>query len=134
MRTVQFVELDPFCRRVLAKHWPTVPCHDDIRTFVPGAADVVCGGFPCQDLSIAGKGAGLEGSRSGLWSELCRVIGQVRPSYAIVENVPALLGRGLGRVLGDLAEIGYDAEWHCIPACAIGAPHIRDRIWIVAYP
>jgi DNA (cytosine-5)-methyltransferase 1 len=134
MRTIAFCEIEPYCRRVLARHWPGVPIHDDIRTLAPPAADIVCGGFPCQDLSIAGKGAGLEGSRSGLWSELARVIRHVRPRYAIVENVPMLLGRGLGQVLGDLAEIGYDAEWHCIPASAVGAPHVRDRIWIVAYP
>jgi DNA (cytosine-5)-methyltransferase 1 len=136
MRTVAFCEIDPFCRAVLAKHWPGVPCHDDITTFRPerGSADVVCGGFPCQDISVAGAGAGLSGARSGLWSELARVIGLVRPHFAIVENVSALLGRGLGTVLGDLASIGYDAEWHCIPAAAAGAPHRRDRIWIVAYP
>ena len=95
--------------------------------------DLICGGFPCQDISVAGKGAGIEGSRSGLWSEYARIIGEVRPRYVIVENVAALLGRGLGRVLGDLAALGYDAEWHCIPASAIGAPHRRDRVWIVAY-
>jgi DNA (cytosine-5)-methyltransferase 1 len=136
MRTVQFVELDPFCRAVLAQHWPDVPCHDDIRTFHPpvGFADVICGGFPCQDISIAGFGAGLAGERSGLWTEFARIIGAVRPRFAVVENVSALLHRGLGEVLGDLAEIGYDAEWHCIPAAAVGAPHRRDRIWIVAYP
>lgn len=95
--------------------------------------DLICGGFPCQDISIAGKGAGIEGGRSGLWSEYARIIGEVRPRYVIVENVAALLGRGLERVLGDLAALGFDAEWHCIPACAVGAPHKRDRIWIVAY-
>jgi len=96
--------------------------------------DVICGGFPCQDISFAGKGAGITGERSGLWSEYARIIGEVRPRYVIVENVAALLGRGLGRVLGDLAALGYDAEWHCIPASAVGAPHRRDRVWIVAYP
>jgi len=96
--------------------------------------DVICGGFPCQDISYAGGGAGLEGARSGLWSEIARLVSELRPQYVIVENVSALLSRGLGRVLGDLAEIGYDAEWHCIPAAAVGAPHRRDRIWIVAYP
>ncbi len=135
MRTIQFVELDPYCRRVLARHWPDVPCHDDIRTFhaPAGFADVICGGFPCQDISVAGKGAGLAGARSGLWSEYARLIGEVRPRYVVVENVSALLGRGLGDVLGDLAALGYDAEWHCIPASAVGAPHRRDRLWIVAY-
>jgi DNA (cytosine-5)-methyltransferase 1 len=136
MKTVAFCEIDPFCRRVLAKHWPDVPCHDDITTreFVRGEADVICGGFPCQDISYAGDGAGLSGSRSGLYRELVRAIRLVRPRVAIVENVAALLNRGLGTVLGDVAEIGYDAEWHCVPASAVGAPHRRDRIWIVAHP
>jgi DNA (cytosine-5)-methyltransferase 1 len=93
--------------------------------------DVLCGGFPCQDISNAGKRAGIDGERSGLWSEFARLIGELRPRYAIMENVAALLGRGLERVLGDLAALGYDAEWHCIPASAVGAPHRRDRIWIV---
>ena len=98
-----------------------------------GRIDVICGGFPCQDISVAGKGAGIGGERSGLWSEYARIIGEIRPRYVIVENVAALLGRGLERVLGDLAALGFDAEWHCIPASAIGAPHRRDRVWIVAY-
>jgi DNA (cytosine-5)-methyltransferase 1 len=139
--TVAFCEIDPFCRRVLAKHWPEVPCYHDVRELTAErlaadgiAVDAICGGFPCQDLSKAGRGAGLEGERSGLWSEYARLIRELRPAYVIVENVSALLGRGLGRVLGDLAEIGYDAEWHCIPAGAVGAPHIRDRLWLVAYP
>jgi DNA (cytosine-5)-methyltransferase 1 len=96
-------------------------------------ADIVCGGFPCQDVSYAGRGAGITGSRSGLWRWLCGAIRMVRPIYAVVENVAALLDRGMGRVLGDLAEIGYDAEWHCIPASNVGLPHIRDRVWIVAH-
>ena len=141
MQTVAFCEIDPFARRVLAKHWPEVPCHDDIRTLSADWLaenglwpDVICGGFPCQDISLAGKGAGIGGERSGLWREYARLIGEIRPRYVIVENVAALLGRGLGDVLGDLAALGYDAEWHCIPAAAVGAPHQRDRIWIVAYP
>jgi DNA (cytosine-5)-methyltransferase 1 len=136
MRTVAFCEIDPFCRRVLAKHWPSVPIFDDVtklRGPDVGSVDVICGGFPCQDISLAGKGAGLAGERSGLWRDYARLIGELRPSYVIVENVAALLGRGLGDVLGDLASLGYDAEWHCIPASAIGAPHRRDRLWIVAY-
>ena len=139
--TVAFCEIEPFPRKVLAKHWPEVPIYDDVRTLgaerlaADGiAVDVICGGFPCQDISTAGKGAGLAGERSGLWSEIARLVGELRPSYVIVENVSALLGRGLGTVLGDLAEIGYDAEWHCIPASHVGAPHRRDRIWIIAYP
>ena len=96
--------------------------------------DVLCGGFPCQDLSVAGRGAGIDGARSGLWAEYARLIRELRPRYVVVENVPALLVRGLGRVLGDLAALGYDAEWDCLPASAFGAPHRRDRVWIVAYP
>lgn len=141
MRTVAFCELEPFCRRVLAKHWPHTPCYDDIRELTANrlradgiAVDVIAGGFPCQDISVAGKGAGIEGERSGLWSEYRRLIGELRPRYVIVENVSALLNRGLERVLRDLAALGYDAEWHCIPASAVGAPHRRDRVWIVAYP
>jgi len=141
MRTVAFCEIKPHARAVLAKHWPDVPCYDDVTTLTAArlaadgiVPDVICGGFPCQDISDAGKRIGIEGTRSGLWGEYARIIGDVRPRYVIVENVAALLGRGLERVLGDLAQIGYDAEWHCIPASALGAPHRRDRIWIVAYP
>jgi DNA (cytosine-5)-methyltransferase 1 len=194
MRTVWFCEEDPFCRRVLAKHWPGVPCYPDVRSLVANAGtgrrsevvheplnhakgraanhkresacdpqgrrhlsgvaagacgvsgdderlpvpvphvDVLCGGFPCQDLSYAGKGAGIDGERSGLWSEYARLVRELRPRYVIVENVPALLTRGLGRVLADLAACGYDAEWDCVPASAVGAPHRRDRVWLVAYP
>lgn len=139
--TVAFCEIEPFPRRVLAKHWPGVPIYEDVRTLTGDtlardgiAVDVICGGFPCQDISIGGKGAGIEGSRSGLWSEYSRLIGEIRPKYAIVENSPRLRSLGLSRVLGDLASLGYDAEWHCIPASELGAPHKRDRIWIVAYP
>lgn len=140
--TTAFCEIEPFCQQVLRKHWPVVPIYDDVRELSRdrldadgvGRIDVICGGFPCQDISVAGKGAGIEGERSGLWSEFARLIGDLRPRYAIVENVSALLGRGLARVLGDLAEIGYDAEWHCIPASYVGAPHRRDRLWVLAYP
>jgi DNA (cytosine-5)-methyltransferase 1 len=140
-RTVAFCEIEPYCRRVLAKHWPDVPCYDDVRTLTAErlaadgiAVDVICGGFPCQDISVAGKGAGLAGERSGLWSEIARLVGELRPRYVIVENVAAFLGRGMGRVLGDLAALGFDAEWHCIPAWMVGLPHSRNRVWIVAYP
>ena len=136
-----FCEIDPFCRRVLAKHWPEVPCYDDIRLLTAEhlaadgiAIDAICGGFPCQDISVAGRRAGIRGERSGLWFEYARLVGELRPRYVIVENVAALLVRGLERVLGTLAALGYDAEWDCIPASAVGAPHIRDRIWIVAQP
>lgn len=134
--TTSFTEIDPYCRKVLAKHWPNVPCHDDITTreFIKGEADVICGGFPCQDISNAGGRAGITGKRSGLWRELLRAICVVRPKYVILENVAAILGRGLGVVLGDLAESGHDTEWDCIPAEAVGAPHERDRWFAIAYP
>lgn len=132
--TVAFCEMKPHAQAVLAKNFPGVPCHDDVTTyeFHEGEADVITAGFPCQDVSFAGAGAGLSGSRSGLYREVIRAICVVRPVRAVLENVAALLSRGLGTVLGDLAEIGYDAEWHCIPASAVGAPHRRDRVWIVA--
>jgi DNA (cytosine-5)-methyltransferase 1 len=137
--TVAFCEIDPFCRRVLAKHWPNVRQYEDVRDLTAErlaadgiAVDVICGGFPCQDISHAGLGAGMDGARSGLWSEYARLVGELRPRFVLVENVAALLGRGLERVLGDLAALGFDAEWHCIPASAVGAPHRRDRVWIVA--
>jgi DNA (cytosine-5)-methyltransferase 1 len=95
--------------------------------------DLLCGGFPCQDISLAGRGAGIEGERSSLWFEFARLIRELEPRWIVVENVPALTSRGLDRVLRDLAESGYDAEWDCLPASAFGAPHRRDRIWIVAY-
>jgi DNA (cytosine-5)-methyltransferase 1 len=128
------VEINPFARAVLAKHWPEVPKHDDIRTFQPNSVDVVAGGFPCQDISSVGHRAGIDGARSGLWSEYLRVIRTIRPRFVIVENVAALLVRGMDRVCGDLASSGYDAEWDCFPAGAFGAPHQRDRVFICAYP
>jgi DNA (cytosine-5)-methyltransferase 1 len=141
MNTVAFCEIDPFCRAVLSKHWPDIPIYTDVRKLNWGrlhadgiAVDVICGGWPCQDLSVAGRGEGLQGQRSGLWSDFARIIRELRPHYVVMENVAVLLSRGLDVVLGDLAQIGYDAEWHCIPAAAVGAPHRRDRIWIVAYP
>lgn len=129
------VEIDPFCRQVLAKHWPEVPKYEDVRTV--GAelesVDLIAGGFPCQDVSVAGKKAGIEGERSGLWSEYARIVGQLRPRYVLVENVPGLLERGMGRVLGDLAALGYDAQWNVLPAAGVGLPHVRERLFIVAY-
>lgn len=147
-RTVAFCETDAYCRKVLAKHWPDVPCYPDVRELSGEklrqdgiVADVITGGFPCQDISVAGKRAGLDGERSGLWSEYARIIGEIQPRYAIVENVPNLLAGPserpsgwFGRILGDLAEIGYDAEWHCIPASYVGSRQLRDRVWIVARP
>ena len=99
-----------------------------------GEIDIITAGWPCQDLSVAGKGAGLAGERSGLFYDVARIIRALRPRYAVLENVSALLARGMGDVVGKLVEIGYDCEWHCIPASAVGAPHRRDRIWIIAYP
>lgn len=141
-KTVAFCEIEPFAVRVLNKHWPRVHVYGDVRELTGErlradgiAVDVIAGGFPCQDISESNSsGAGLDGKRSGLWFEYDRLIGELRPRFAIVENTAALLGRGLDRVLGCLAERGYDAEWHGIPACGVGAPHERDRIWIVAYP
>jgi DNA (cytosine-5)-methyltransferase 1 len=133
---VQFVEREPYCQRVLRKHWPDVPIHDDICTFnpAPGSADIVCGGFPCQDISTAGKQAGIkEGTRSGLFYELMRVVRLVGPRYVVLENVAAITSNGLDAVLGTLAETGFDAEWACIPAADVGACHRRDRWWCVAY-
>jgi DNA (cytosine-5)-methyltransferase 1 len=136
MRIAWHSEIDPYASAVLKKHWPHVPNHGDVRSIRAGTVepvDVICGGFPCQDISNAGKRAGIDGERSGLWSEYARIVGELRPRYVIVENVAALLGRGIERVLGDLAALGFDAEWHCIPASAVGAPHKRDRVWLIAY-
>lgn len=129
------VEIDEYATQVLEKHWPTVRRWNDVRSFPPEGdwnVDVICGGFPCQDISNAGAKRGLAGERSGLWREFRRIVGELRPRYVVVENVAALLVRGVGTVLGDLASLGYDAEWHCIPAAAVGAPQFRDRVWIVA--
>lgn len=140
MQTVAFCEINPFCRKILTRHWPSVPIFSDITTInkedlktLP-RIDVIAGGFPCQDISVAGKGGGINAKRSGLWKEFARLINEVRPKYAIIENVANLRSQGLINVLQDLWEIGYNAEWHCIPASAFGAPHRRDRIWIIAHP
>ena len=135
--TIGFCEIEPFCQKVLKKHWPDVPIHEDIKKLKGGGidADIITGGFPCQDISVANqKAEGIKGKRSGLWKEMARLVSEVRPGYVVVENVRALLIRGIGTVLGDLADLGYDSEWHCIPASALGAPHLRERMWIVAYP
>ena len=131
------VEIDKYANKVLEKHWPNVERWGDVRTFPPDASskwkvDVVAGGFPCQDISTAGKGAGLNGEKSGLFYEIIRVARCVKPRAIVLENVAALLARGMGDVLGELAAIGFNAEWHCIPASAVGAPHIRDRVFILA--
>jgi DNA (cytosine-5)-methyltransferase 1 len=139
--TVAFCEIEPYPRAVLKKHWPNVKVYEDVKELsrerleADGlGVDAICGGFPCQDISTAGRGAGLAGERSGLWFEFHRLIKEIKPQVAIIENVSALRSRGLDKVLRSLSEIGYDAEWHCIPASAVGAPHRRDRIWILAYP
>lgn len=139
--TVAFCEIEEFPRRVLAKHWPNVRQYNDVRTLTADTlcrdgigVDVICGGFPCQDISEAGKLGGIEAERSGLWSEIVRLVRDIRPRFVIVENVADLLIRGFGRVLADMAEIGMDVWWSCLRACDLGAPHIRDRVWIVAYP
>ena len=136
-KTVAFVECEPYCKKVLKKHWPEVPIYDDIKTYNPEpySADVICGGFPCQDISVAGQGKGItEETRSGLFYELMRVVRLVRPKFIVLENVAAILTNGLGIVLGELAQAGYDTEYVCIPASALGACHKRDRFWLVAYP
>ena len=159
--TVWQVENNDYAQKVLAKHWPDARRWRDVRTFPPAAdipkcearggnglgkgksphplartswhVDLITAGFPCQDISYAGKGAGLGGERSGLFYEAARVIRTLGPRYVVLENVSALLTRGLDVVLGTLASLGYDAEWHCIPAAAVGAPHIRDRVFVIAY-
>lgn len=155
------VEIDPFCRAVLAKHWPDVRRYEDVREccgsllraerlIIAGHengrcaecgrrdwlpwVDVLCGGFPCQDVSESGKRVGIDGPRSGLWREMGRLVSELRPRYVVVENVSGLLLGGIGRVVGDLALLGYDAEWTTLSACRFGAPHTRERVFIVAYP
>ena len=141
-RPVCAVEIDPYCRRVLAARrdegWlpAEMEIHDDVTTFDghawQGRVDLVAGGFPCQDISVAGKGAGLEGARSGLFYELLRVVREVRPKWVYLENVPAITSRGLDRVLGALADLGFDAEWLVLSAADAGAPHLRKRWWCLA--
>jgi len=148
--TVAFCEIEEFPRKILNKHWPNTPIYKDVRELnrekliADGIAkiDALTGGFPCQDISLAGKQAGINSeTRSGLWSECVRLVGELRPKIAVFENVSNLLsgpseqrGRWFSRILCDLAEVGYDAEWHCLPASFIGAWHKRDRVWIIAYP
>lgn len=130
------VEIDPFCRKVLAKHWPDVRRHDDVRTFPPEgdwSVDVICGGFPCQDISAAGTGEGIDGSRSGLWAEFYRIICAIRPRYVVIENSAMLVNRGLRRILRDLAAGRFDAEWQVVQASDFTLPHRRERLFVVAY-
>ena len=140
-RTVCAVEWEAYPASVLVQRQndgtlPAFPIWDDVQTFDGkpwrGRVDVVSGGFPCQDISCAGKGAGIEGERSSMWTHMARIIGEVRPRYAYVENSPMLVGRGLTTVLSDLAEMGYDAKWCIMGAHHVAAPHKRDRIWIMA--
>lgn len=140
IQTSHFVEIDPYCQKVLAKNFPGTPIHDDITTFTahPGEYDLITGGFPCQDISSANpNGRGLEGERSGLFYELMRIIRQCRPRYVLLENVANLLsgraGRDMGAVLWELSQCGYDAEWQVISAASVGAPHLRKRVFIIAY-
>lgn len=143
--TVAFCEIEDFPRKILAKHWPEVPCYHDVKKLTGEilgrygiTVDVITGGFPCQDLSASGSGEGLEGARSGLFYEIIRLVGEIRPEYIILENSPNLIGGNDGRwareVFGQLAKVGYDAEWRVIPASYFGAPHERKRVWIIAYP
>ena len=140
-KTVAFCEVNEKARMVLAKHWPDTPIYNDVKEITNErlkaegiVPDVITGGFPCQDISVAGKGEGLSGERSGLWFEFARIIREVGPRWVIIENVSILRSRGLLTILQNLSEIGYDAEWHCITASYVGAPHQRDRIWILGYP
>jgi len=135
--TTQFIEINPYCQKVLNKHWSHVPIHDDITTFTAksGEFDIITGGFPCQDISVAGLQKGItKETRSGLFYELIRIIRMVRPKYVVLENVAAILNRGLDIVLRELYEAGYDAEWSVISASSLGACHQRSRWWLVAYP
>lgn len=140
MQVIWQVEKDPYCLKVLARHWPNVERYEDVKevgrhNLQP--VDLICGGFPCQDVSLAGKRAGLQGERTTLWREFARIIRELRPRWVLAENVPGLLssdkGMFFGQVLRDLAACGYDAEWQVLPAAAFGAPHKRDRVFIVAY-
>jgi DNA (cytosine-5)-methyltransferase 1 len=145
--TIAFCEIEEYPCQVLAKHWPDVPIYNDVRELTYDRLkadgitdiDVLCGGFPCTDISNAGTKTGIGAeTRSGLWSECARLLGEIRPRYAIFENVTALLtgdsGRWFEQVLWDISEVGYNAEWHCIPASELGAHHHRDRVWILCYP
>lgn len=137
IEVVQHVEISAFPAKILRQIWPDVSVHPDVKDLeFHGAVDVICGGFPCQDISLANSGSmsGLEGERSGLWSEFFKKIQRHRPTFAVIENSPVLRTKGLDRILRELSEIGYDAEWHCIPATAVDAPHSRDRLWVIAYP
>ena len=135
-KTGWFIERELYAQEILRKQFPGIPIYEDVTEIdfktIP-EVDIITGGFPCQDISNAGKRVGIEGSRSSLWKYMLEAISTIRPKFAFIENVSALLSRGLSVVLCDLASIGYDAEWYCVPASAVGAPHQRDRIFILAY-
>lgn len=145
METRAFCEVDKHCRAILKKHWPSVPIYEDVKTLTGldveldcGPIDLICGGFPCQDISVAGKQKGLidekgNETRSGLWFEYKRIIGEIKPKYVVIENVAALRTNGLVVVLQDLWSLGYSSEWHIISARSVGAQHLRERVWVVAY-
>ena len=135
--TLWQVEQEKYCKKVLSKHWPEATIYDDVRNITKNntkQVDILCGGFPCQDISLAGKGEGLHGKKSGLWWEMHRIIDELQPKAVIMENVAAITIRGLGTVLGSLSKIGYDAEWCTIRASDFGAPHRRSRWFCIAYP
>ena len=135
--TTQFIEIDKFCQKLLAKRFPNIPIHDDVRTFTAnlGQFDVFCSGFPCQDISVAGLQKGItKETRSGLFFEVIRIIRMVRPKFVVLENVAAILNNGLDIVLGELSEAGYDAEWAIVSCEDMGGCHRRQRWWCVAYP
>ena len=145
MRTIAFCEQDPFCRTILRKHWPGTPTYADIRTLTAARLrtdavltpdvptfDLIVGGFPCQDISLAGKGAGIEGPRSGLWTHMERLVADCRPRWVVAENVPGLRNRGADRVCSDLETLGYTVWPLVVGAVHAGAPHRRQRAWLVA--
>lgn len=141
--TVAFCEIEAYPRKILRKHWPDVPIFEDVRALTGAklrdagiVPQWIVAGWPCQDISVAGTGSGLDGARSGLWAEIARLAGELGVEGLLLENSSNLLsingGADFGRILGDLASLGFDVEWHCLPAAAFDAPHIRDRLWIVA--
>lgn len=140
MEPAAFCEIAEYCRKVLSTRWPKVRQYEDVRSLTADAlrrdgisVNAICGGFPCQDISYAGYGAGLSGDRSGLWFEYARLISELGPEVVVVENVSALLDRGMGEVLGTLSDLGFDAEWDTVTACSVGHTHMRRRVFIVAY-
>jgi DNA (cytosine-5)-methyltransferase 1 len=134
IKTLWTCDIEKYTRLITKKHFPETIQHEDIRELInPGYVDIISGGFPCQDISINGHGRGINGTRSGLWSEMFRIIRHVRPKYAIIENSPALLFRGFERILLDLSQIGYNAEWQCLSNRSFGYPHKRERIYVIAY-